>query len=106
MIVTHPNNKRFLDSLPKAEAGGFGDCLYGEQVVFDRHMQERRTHQKWHPPLDRFVEYGPEDESWCRFFGMGSLETIDDGPAFYIFHVPDPFSFLRIRPVSMIKNLA
>lgn len=25
----------------------------------------------WQFPRGRFVEYGPEDESWCRFFGIG-----------------------------------
>lgn len=28
----------------------------------------------WVPPTDRFVEYREEDERWCRYFGMGTID--------------------------------
>lgn len=34
-----------------------------------------QTVRRWQFPKERFVTYGPEDESWCRFFGIG--EEVD-----------------------------
>ena len=30
-----------------------------------------RLVKAWEFPRDRFVTYGPEDEGWCRYFGVG-----------------------------------
>lgn len=37
------------------------------------------TRKVWKFPAERFVEYGPEDESWCRglFIGEEVEEVID-----------------------------
>lgn len=42
--------------------------LYGVRVVVDADITELPV---WEFPKERFVEYGPEDESWCRCFGFG-----------------------------------
>jgi hypothetical protein len=34
---------------------------------------------KWVFPKERFVEYEPKDESWCRYFGFGR----EEGPQAY-----------------------
>lgn len=35
----------------------------------------RRT-RVWVFPKNRFVQYGPSDERWCRFFGIGREEEV------------------------------
>jgi hypothetical protein len=32
----------------------------------------------WRFPKDRFVEYGPEDESYCRLAGFGREEEVTE----------------------------
>lgn len=33
---------------------------------------------RWEFPKERFCSYGPEDESWCRFFGIGREVEVDE----------------------------
>jgi hypothetical protein len=47
------------------------DSLYGLKVVLDDTM----TETVWVFPQDRFVEYEPKDEWWCRRYGIGHEET-------------------------------
>lgn len=35
------------------------------------HISEHTTVSRWVFPKDRFIEYGPEDERSCRYFGIG-----------------------------------
>lgn len=42
----------------------------------------------WLFPHDRFIQYGPEDEQWARFFGFGT-EVMD------IEHVVIPHAILK-----------
>lgn len=44
--------------------------LYGMPVVVD----ENAMSSVWVFPKDRFIEYGPEDEKTCRYFGIGHEE--------------------------------
>jgi len=40
---------------------------------------EYRQHRKvWEFPTERFVQDGPEDEDWCRFFGVGMEVTREE----------------------------
>jgi hypothetical protein len=45
--------------------------LYGLKVVNDYSMVDK----VWVFPQDRFVEYEPKDEWWCRKYGFGHEET-------------------------------
>lgn len=45
--------------------------LYGFQVVTDPNMVDR----VWVFPKERFVEYEPKDEGWCRKLGIGHEEV-------------------------------
>lgn len=39
----------------------------GIPVISDLHCVKR----EFRFPKDRFIEYEPKDEGWCRFFGIG-----------------------------------
>lgn len=39
------------------------------------HVSENATTKVWVFPKDRFIEYGPEDEKTCRYFGIGHEEV-------------------------------
>ena len=41
---------------------------FGFKIIENPHVP---CHRKWIFPKDRFVEWGPEDESYCRFAGFG-----------------------------------
>lgn len=45
--------------------------LSGLPVVVD----ELALRRVWVFPRDRFIEYGPEDEGWCRALGLGREES-------------------------------
>jgi hypothetical protein len=78
-FVMHPNNAKLFPAAKSPAA--FASPLYGIPVHFDKAIPERKLRTKWHPPKgSRFVEYGPEDEPWMRPLGLGSVETVDDGP--------------------------
>jgi hypothetical protein len=47
------------------------DSMYGLKVVTDEKMVDR----VWVFPKDRFVEYEPKDEWWCRKYGFGHEEV-------------------------------
>jgi hypothetical protein len=47
------------------------NTLYGLNVVTDQNMVEK----VWVFPQDKFVEYEPKDEWWCRKYGFGHEET-------------------------------
>lgn len=46
-----------------------------------RFVTEHAVERVWVFPKDRFVEYEPKDEPWCRALGIGHEET---RPAFYL----------------------
>jgi hypothetical protein len=46
------------------------NSLYGLNI----HPSEHRP-KKWIFPKDRFVEYEPKDEWWCRKYGFGHEST-------------------------------
>ena len=59
----------------------FADRLYSFPVYFSDAVPERNLHEQWCPPeCDRFCDYGPEDETWMRPLGLGTIKTIDMGP--------------------------
>jgi hypothetical protein len=41
-----------------------------------------RTVKKWQFPSERFVTYTPEDEPWCRFFGIGREVEVQESVEF------------------------
>lgn len=45
-------------------------------TIFPVTIQSPRT--IYDLPKSRFVSLGPEDESWCRFFGIGQDRTVYD----------------------------
>jgi hypothetical protein len=45
--------------------------LYGTPI----HVSEHVVEKVWVFPKDRFVEYEPSDEWWCRKYGFGHEET-------------------------------
>lgn len=47
------------------------DSMYGLKVVTDEEMVDT----VWVFPKDRFVEYEPKDEWWCRKYGLGHEEV-------------------------------
>ena len=105
-IVTHPNNRAILlEAFPNRRATGadmnsleqeFPRDVVGIPIVWDSHVSERDIEEVWHPPHDKFVEYGSEDEHWMRPAGLGTVEYIDKGPLFYKVSTPNLFSnFLK-----------
>ena len=41
-------------------------------------MRFTRTVKRWEFPVERFVEYGPKDEDWCRLLGIGhEVESVE-----------------------------
>lgn len=51
-------------------AWGLMESLNGLRVRLDASMVER----VWVFPVERFVEYEPKDEGWCRRLGFGHEE--------------------------------
>lgn len=45
--------------------------MFGLRVTVSEYALVRR----WVFPVERFVQYGPEDERWCRYFGIGHEVT-------------------------------
>jgi hypothetical protein len=100
-LCTHPDNIARLfelyerlngpDSLKgtrHATCRAFG----GFQLIASPNMP--RWAPKWKPPQDRFWMYGPGDESWCRYFGIGTYDP-SDRPLFLEFIEPPLPPFLR-----------
>lgn len=58
--------------------------LCGVPVRFSEHVPARSTRERWVPPEgSRFCEYGPEDESWMRPLGLGTVVEDDTGPCYF-----------------------
>lgn len=38
----------------------------------------QRKRKEWQFPKERFVEYEPSDETWCRYFGIGKEVEITE----------------------------
>ena len=82
--ITHPNNRALLESALEPAVQEPGSMWLSNEIKFDPNVSERRTKQVWHPPAgDSFVEYEATDEAWMRPLGLGRVEEIDLGPAFY-----------------------
>lgn len=92
-LMLHPANRKSLEEAfpsenPMGHAFGL-DRLCGLPVEFSEFIPERSTHQEWDAPDgDRFTEYGLEDEKWMKPLGLGTVRTVDDGPAFFL--IDDP----------------
>ncbi len=55
--------------------------LYGIPIEAMPHLPDRDMRDVWSPPAgDRFFSYGPEDESWMRPLGIGTIRQVDFGP--------------------------
>ena len=97
-VVTHPNNRGFLQRL-LPETGQFETLgsVTGIDVIFDEAVEERDIEERWYPPpAEKFVEYGPEDEHWMRPLGLGRIERIDRGPKFVSMKIPVPVVDLEV----------
>ena len=44
--------------------------LNGIPIVVSEHAMA----SKWTPPDERFIEYEPKDERWCRYFDIGTVK--------------------------------
>lgn len=83
MIVTHPNNMGYLSSLQIGDGEENFHRICGIEIHEDSFMPERSIQEVWEPPqTSRFVTYGPEDESWMRPIGLGTVKQVDIGPLF------------------------
>lgn len=72
LIITHPDNRPFLDEVRQASPGLFDHPLYGVRVQYCEFMPP--TADRWEPPAaGRFTTYGPEDEAWMRPLGLGRM---------------------------------
>lgn len=80
-IVTNPKNRELLEQAV-AQVPAIIE-LIGVRFRFDEHLPARRIRQTFTPPTSRFVEYGPEDETWLQWAGLGIWTTVDEGPLFY-----------------------
>jgi hypothetical protein len=49
------------------------DSFYGLKIIESRQLPYK---DHWIFPKDRFVEWGPEDESYCRFAGFGRIHRV------------------------------
>ena len=96
-VLTHPSNSKVLrDALPVDEGSNI-DPLATIPIEYRSWVPPRRTRKVWHPPKGgRFVEYGPEDEHWMRPLGLGTVEEVDEGEAFYMVAF-DRFGSLKPR---------
>jgi hypothetical protein len=86
MILTHPNNRRWLEVPAPGEKVPLVSAipLWGMPIRFDETIPERDVRPFWRPPEgSRFVGYGPEDEGWLRPLGFGRVEMVDCGPLFF-----------------------
>lgn len=72
--------------------------LFGIEVHTCDYLPVRRTRQVWRQPMERFFEYGtdPETEAACRALGIGTVETVDDGPYMLV---------LKGRPGDWMRDL-
>lgn len=83
MIIIHPNNMGYLSSLKIGDDEGNFHRISGIEILEDSMIPERNIEEMWEPPQpSRFVTYGPEDESWMRPLGLGTVKQIDVGPLF------------------------
>lgn len=111
ILMTHPDNRAELEAaFSKPWRGFFGyEPLFsigGIPLEYNSHMERRQVKETWHPPTDRFVEYGQEDEAWMRFFGLGRIECEDVGPLIVKRVRPLFFSDYGFRvkaPLSLVK---
>ena len=48
--------------------------ICGMPIVEDSNL----FHREWVFPKERYVEYEPKDESWCRCFGFGKERIVPE----------------------------
>lgn len=115
-VFVHPNNLPLIESaFDKANPSRSSaftplSMMVGLPVEVTGAVPERDIEEVWHPPeAERFVSYGPEDECWARPLGLGSIERIDKGPAFWIVDTPDflslqmPIYSTEFKPRSFLR---
>lgn len=77
-FVAHPCWKDVILSAAKLR----GIPLDGAQIDFIDVVPKFTT--KWEFPKERFVEYEPSDEAWCRYFRLGCVVETEE-PLIYSF---------------------
>jgi hypothetical protein len=108
-LTSHPANEKHLLKLFGTKGfSGFmlGHFPYSMKVVWDSTMPIRKIREVWHPPDDRFVEYGPEDETWCRWAGIGTIEQVDEGPLYYFVDDYRIFADYKLPVFSPIPQIS
>lgn len=98
-ITSHPANKKFLlekfgekpppkkfhpFGMPPINFLGSDGFPFEIEVVWDSKLPIHKTREVYHPPHERFIEYTPEELATLRANGIGAVETVDEGPLFYI----------------------
>lgn len=61
-----------MDCGTKGSGLAYGFPLGGIKVVTDNKLYD----VVWEFPKDRFIEYEPKDESWCRKLGIGKEKIV------------------------------
>lgn len=78
----HPDNIQLIASRVFLAKDGVAFTLLGVPIVPDKNLPRFKV--VWQFPRERFFEYEPSDEAWCRYFKIGGpVET--DEPVFFMF---------------------
>lgn len=85
-IVTHPENVEALRVQLLAGEHITAGSLVGIPVVGNPSLP--RHPSKFTPPAEPFIDYGPEDERWLRFFGYGRVDIDTSALLFYRMRIP------------------
>lgn len=90
VMYAHPVHQKMIHGLLNPTNGL--PPIYGVEVRFNDAMAKYVS--KWVFPEDRFWQYEPSDEKWCRQLGIGGeVETAE--PLIYIMDVPSPKDWLN-----------
>ena len=83
---------------PSPAEMGSPTSIYGFDLYYNESMPKWAT--GWIPPeAERFVEYGPEDESWARPLGLGHIGELVGQPLFMMLGKP------HLRLSNFLKDI-